>query len=87
MRDEGSEPARRRKLTEKGQEYQTELKLKQLKSKWSELTEQVRHVVPLRGHCDELHVWKQEFSKAQVLWAEFGDLYFALKNSSKTTKL
>ena len=79
MGDEASVDARSRKLTEKGLEFQIELKLAQLKAKRSEVTKQVRHAVLLRGQCKELHVWKQELSKAQVLWAEFGDLYCALK--------
>ena len=74
MGDEASVDARSRKLTEKGLEFQIELKLAQLKAKRSEVTKQVRHAVLLQGQCKELHVWKQELSKAQVLWAEFGDL-------------
>ena len=66
---------RSRKLTEKGRSYQTEIKVKSFKSKRSTFTGTLRKTLLLRGQCNELPVWKQEFSKAQVLWNEFTDAY------------
>ena len=66
---------RSRKLTERGQSYQTEIKVKSFKSKRSIFTGTLRKTLLLRGQCNELPTWKQEFSKAQVLWNEFTDAY------------
>ena len=65
---------RTRLLTEKGKEFQFSLKLKALKSKRNEFALCMRKTLLLRGQCDELTRWKQEFSKAQVLAAEFEDI-------------
>ena len=66
---------RSRKLTKKGRSYQTEIKVKSFKCKRSTFTGTLRKTLLLRGQCNELPVWKQEFSKAQVLWNEFMDAY------------
>lgn len=63
---------RSRKLTEKGRSYQIEIKVKSFKSTF---TGTLRKTLLIRGHCNELPIWKQEFSKAQVLWNEFTDVY------------
>ena len=62
---------RSRKLTEKGRSYQTELKVKSFKSKRSAVTGTLRKILLLRGQCNELPTWKQDFTRAQVLWSEF----------------
>ena len=64
-----------RKLTEKGQSYQNDLKLNSFKNKKSSFMGTLRKTLLLRGHCSELSKWKQELSKAQVLWNEFVDAH------------
>ena len=64
-----------RKLTEKGQSYQNDIKLNYFKNKRSSFTGTLRKALLLRGHGNELSKWKQELSKAQVLWNEFVDAY------------
>ena len=64
---------RNRKLTEMGRSYQTEIKIKTFKSMRSTFTGTLRKTLLLRGQCNELPTWKQEFSKAQGLWNEFTD--------------
>lgn len=41
----------------------------------------------LRGHCNELPIWKQEFSKAQVLWNEFTDVYNEIREMVQDDEL
>lgn len=65
---------RTRLLTEKGKEFQISLKMNSLKSKRNEFALCMRKTLLLRGQCDEVARWKQEFSKAQVLAAEFEDI-------------
>ena len=48
-----------RKLTEKGQSYQNDIKLNSFKNKSSSLTGTLRKKLLLRGHCNELSKWKQ----------------------------
>ena len=67
--------ARSRKLTEKGRYYQTEIKVKSFKSKRSTFTGTLRNMLLIQEQCNELSTWKQEFSRAQVLWSEFTDAY------------
>ena len=64
---------RMRKLTERIN--QNDLKLNSFKNKRSSFTGTLRKTLLLRGHCNELSKWKQELSKAQVLWNEFVDAY------------
>lgn len=45
-----------------------------LKSKRNEIALCMGKTLLLRGQCDEIARWKQEFSKAQVLAAEFEDI-------------
>ena len=45
------------------------------KNKRSTFTGALRETPLLRGHCNELSKWKQELSKAQVLWNVFLDEY------------
>ena len=59
---------RSRKLTEKSQFYQNDLKLNSFKNKRSSFTGTLRKTLLLRGHCSKLSKWKKELSKAQVLW-------------------
>ena len=66
---------RSRKLTEKGRSYQVENLVKSLKSQKTLLVGTLRKTLLLRGSCCEINIWKQEFSKAQVLWNEIGDTY------------
>ena len=58
-----------RKLTEKGLQYQIDMKVNSLKSKKTALTKTLRKTL-LR---------KQELSKAQVLGSEFEDFYHEIK--------
>ena len=64
-----------RKLTEKGQSYQHDIKLNSFKNKRSSFKGTLKKTLLLRGHYNELSKWKQELSKAQVLWNEFVDAY------------
>ena len=66
---------RSRKLNEKGRYYQTEVKVKAFKPKKPSLTGTLRKTLLLRGQCNELPTWKQEFSMVQVLWNELTDAY------------
>ena len=66
---------RSRKLTEKGRYYETEIKVQSFKSKRSTFTGTLRNTLLIRGQCNELSTWKQEFSRAQVLWSEFTHAY------------
>ena len=66
---------RSRKLTEKGRSYQVENLVKSFKSQKTTLVGTLRKTLLLRGSCCEISTWKQEFSKAQVLWNEVGDTY------------
>ena len=72
--DEQLVEVRSRKLTEKGRSYQTEIKVKSFKSKRSTFTGTLRKTL-FQGQCNELPIWKQEFSEAQVLWNKFMDAY------------
>ena len=49
--------------------------LNQKKSQRTTLVGTLRKTLLLRGSCCEISIWKQEFSKAQVLWNEIGDRY------------
>ena len=66
---------RSRKLTEKGRSYQVENLVKSFKSQKTTLVGTLRKTLLLRGSCCEISIWKQEFSKAQVLWNEIGDIH------------
>ena len=66
---------RRRVLTEKGKEFQFHILMKSLKSKRSELASHIRKTLILCGQCDSPSQWKSEFSRAQVLLAEFRDIF------------
>ena len=68
-----------RKLTEKGLQYQIDMKVNSLKSKKTALTKTLRKTLLLRGKCSKVYVRKQELSKAQVLRSEFEDLYHEIK--------
>ena len=78
---------RNRKVTEKGRSYQTEIKIKSFKSVRSTFTRTMRKTLLLRGQCNELPTWKQEFSKAQVLWNEFTDAYNEIREIVESDKL
>ena len=78
---------RSRKLTEKGRSYQTEIKIKSFKSMRSTFTGAMRKTLLLRGQCNELPTWKQEFSKAQVLWNEFMDAYNEIREIVESDEL
>ena len=66
---------RSRKLTEKGRSYQVENLVKSFKSQKTTLVGTLRKTLLLRGSCCEIGIWKQEFSKAQVLSNEIGDIH------------
>lgn len=66
-----------RKLTEKGLQYQIDMKVNSLKSKKTALTKTLRKTLLLQGKCSKVHVRKQELSK--VLGSEFEDLYHEIK--------
>ena len=68
-----------RKLTEKGLQYQIDMKVNSLKSKKTALTKTLRKTLLLRGKCSKVYVRKQELGKAQVLGSEFEDLYHEIK--------
>ena len=70
---------RLRHPTEKGLQYQIELKQKSSTSKKSQATKHMRQVLLNIGRFNDVNFWKQEYSKAQIQWAEFGDLYLELK--------
>ena len=78
---------RSRKLTEKGRYYQTEVKVKTFKSKKSTFSGTLRKTLLLRGQCNELPTWKQEFSKAQVLWSELTDAYNEIRETALDEEL
>ena len=69
------EASRIRKLTEKGLQYQVNLKTKNLKAKRLELIKQVRSTLLLRGQNEQAGTIKYELSKAQVLLGEFHDIF------------
>jgi hypothetical protein len=69
------EASRTRKLTEKGLQYQMNLKTKNLKAKRLELIKQVRSTLLLRGQNEQAGIIKYELSKAQVLLGEFHDIF------------
>ena len=73
------EASRTRKLTEKGLQYQVNLKTKNLKAKRLELIKQVRSTLLLRGQNEQAGTIKYELSKAQVLLGEFHDIFEELK--------
>ena len=66
---------RSRKLTEKGRSYQVENLVRSFKSQKTTLVGTLRKALLLLGSCCEISIWKQEFSKAQVLWNEIGDTH------------
>ena len=68
-----------RQPKEKGLQYQIELKQKSLASKKTQATKHMRQVLSNIGRTNDANFWKHEYSKAQVKWAEFGDLYLELK--------
>lgn len=68
-----------RKLTEKGLQYQIDMKVNSLKSKKTALNKTLRKTLLLRGKCSKVYVRKQELGKAQVLGSEFEDLYPEIK--------
>lgn len=72
-----------RKLTEKGLQYQIDMKVNSLKSKKTALTKTLRKTLLLRGKCSKVYVRKQELSKAQVLGSEFEDLYPEIKGQGQ----
>ena len=78
---------RSRKLTEKGRSHQIEIKVKSFKSKRTTFTGTLRKTLLLRGHCNELPIWKQEFSKAQVLWNKFTDVYNEIREMVQDDEL
>ena len=61
---------RKRQPTEKGLQYQIELKQKSLASKKNQATKHMRQVLLNIGKTNDANFWKQEYSKAQVKWAE-----------------
>ncbi len=73
------EASRTRKLTEKGLQYQMNLKTKNLKAKRLELIKQVRSTLLLRGQNEQAGTIKYELSNAQVLLSEFHDIFEELK--------
>jgi hypothetical protein len=73
------EVPRTRKLTEKGLQYQVNLKTKSLKAKRLELIKQVRSTLLLRGQSENAGSIKYELGKAQVLLGEFYDNFEELK--------
>ena len=58
-----------------------------MKSKQSELTKLKRNTLLLRGHNNDVLVWKHELSRCQILWSEFGDIYNEIKQICKGTDL
>ena len=78
-----SAQTRLRRPTEKGLQYQIELKQKSLASKKNEATKHMREVLLNIGKNQDINFWKQEYGKAQILWAEFGDLYLEMKELVK----
>ena len=78
---------RSRKLTEKGRYYQTEVKVKTFKSKKSTFSGTLRKTLLLRGQCNKLPTWKQEFSKAEVLWSELADAYNEIRETAQDEEL
>ena len=78
---------RNRKLTKKGWSYQTEIKIKSFKSMRSTFTGTMKRTLLLRGQCNELPTWKQEFSKVQVLWNEFTDAYNEIREIVESEEL
>jgi len=71
--EQHSSEVRIRKLTEKGQSYQNDVKLNSFKM--SSFKGTLKKTQLLRGHYNELSKWKQELSEAQVLGNEFVDAY------------
>ena len=67
-----------RQPTEKGLQYQIELKQKSLARKKAQAAKHVRQVLLNIGRTNDADFWKQKCSKAQVKWAEFGDIYIFL---------
>ena len=58
---------------EEGRSYQVENLAKIFKDQKTSLVGTLRKTLLLRGSCSEISVWKQKFSKTQVLWNEIGD--------------
>ena len=73
--EQHSSEVRIRKLTEKGQSYQNDIKLNSFKNKMSSFKGTLKKTLLFRGHYNELSKWKQELSKAQVLGNDFVDAY------------
>lgn len=71
---------RKRTLTEKGWEYQLNLKIKSSKAKRREVITQVKSTLLLRGQSENVHIIKQELSKSQVLLGVFHDIFDELRN-------
>ena len=47
----------------------------------------MRKTLLLRAQCNELPTWKQEFSKAQVLWNELTDAYNEIREIVESDEL
>ena len=69
-----SKPAENKVFIERKNEerrsYQVEDLAKIFKDQKTSLVETLRKTLLLRGSCSEISVWKQKFSKTQVLWNE-----------------
>ena len=78
--EEISSETRTRTLTDKGRQYQLDLKTKILKELRLKLVKQVRSTLLLRGKSENINIIKQEFSKLQVLFGEFQDIYGELSD-------
>ena len=61
-----STQTRKGQPTEKGLQYQIELKQKSLASKKTQATKHMRQVLLNIGRTNDANFWKQEYSKAQV---------------------
>ena len=69
---------RQRIPTLRGREYQLDMKVKYFKSKRSELCQQMKLTLMLRGKCEDVSKWKQELSKAQIIQMDLSDTYFSI---------
>ena len=76
-----------RKLTEKGLQYQIDMKVNSLKSKKTALTKTLRKTLLLRGKCSKVYERKQELSKAQVLGSELRICIMRSKKLPRVKKL
>ena len=69
-----SKPAENKAFIERKNEerrsYQVENLAKIFKDQKTSLVGTLRKTLLLRGSCSEISVWKQKFSKTQVLWNE-----------------